>query len=348
MTPPVYIVAMAARTCVGLTAEATAAAVRAGVSRISEHPLLSDPGAEPLYCGAVASVDSSLQGVDRLAELGSQGVAQIIRRLAVPLGIGGPIAVHLAFPEPRPGHATNDSRAVATAIAERIDTQAVRVHCVGQGHAGALLALKAAVEQVAHGRAELAIAGGLDSYLHVDTIDWLDQERRLARSGTRAGFAPGEGVALLAVASQGAVKRLGMRALARVRAVASAQELRSIDSQEGLLGEGLSEAVSEATRELSLPGECLADLYGDINGERHRTDDWGFTVLRNSHTFRDGSEYTCSVGSCGDLGAATSALGCVLAVHSWQRHYARGPLALVWAGSWNGLRTAALLEQQGG
>ena len=45
------------------------------------------------------------------------------------------------------------------------------------------------------------------------------------------------------------------------------------------------------------------------------------------------------------LGAATAALNCMLATQAWQRGYAMGPRALLWGGSWNGLRGTMLLEQ---
>jgi 3-oxoacyl-[acyl-carrier-protein] synthase-1 len=150
---------------------------------------------------------------------------------------------------------------------------------------------------------------------------------------------------MIAVASEDALYRLALRSLARVRDAASAQEARSLQSDEGVLGEGLTQAVMRATQSLSPPREIITDLYGDINGERHRTDDWGFTLLRASSLFQDGSAYYTAVSQCGDLGAATGAFGCALAVQAWQRRYAKGPRALVWAGSWSGLRAAALLEQ---
>jgi len=94
-----------------------------------------------------------------------------------------------------------------------------------------------------------------------------------------------------------------------------------------------------------MPAEVISDVYCDINGERARTEDWGFALARTSERFRDGTAYTSFVGECGELGAATPAIGCVVAVQSWRRKYALGPRALIWAGSWGGLRGAAFLEQ---
>jgi 3-oxoacyl-[acyl-carrier-protein] synthase-1 len=103
--------------------------------------------------------------------------------------------------------------------------------------------------------------------------------------------------------------------------------------------------VTGATQCLRFPQELISDTYADINGERARTEDWGFTLMRTAQCFVDGTAYVSAVGRCGDVGAATGALGCALAVQSWQREAAKGPRALVWAGSWGGLRGAAVLER---
>jgi 3-oxoacyl-[acyl-carrier-protein] synthase-1 len=122
-------------------------------------------------------------------------------------------------------------------------------------------------------------------------------------------------------------------------------ETRTIDNPEGLLGEKLAEVVGRATEDLRLPEEAVDDIYCDINGERHRSDDWGFMVLRVPNVFRDGTSYVAPAGNWGDVGAASGALSCVLAVEALRRNYAKGPLSLVCASSDGGLRAALLLER---
>jgi 3-oxoacyl-[acyl-carrier-protein] synthase-1 len=104
--------------------------------------------------------------------------------------------------------------------------------------------------------------------------------------------------------------------------------------------------VLEAVRDLSFPEEVITDTYGDINGELARSHDWGFAALNTATCFRDSTDYVTSTGQCGDVGAATGALGCVLATEAWRSRTAQGPRALVWAGSWSGLKAAAVLERE--
>ena len=104
--------------------------------------------------------------------------------------------------------------------------------------------------------------------------------------------------------------------------------------------------VGRAVATLRLPDERIDDLYCDINGERHRTDEWGFTALRHHAAIRDGSDYVTAAGAWGDVGAASGVLSCVLAIRAWERRYAHGPRALIWASSPAGLRGVVILERE--
>ena len=104
----------------------------------------------------------------------------------------------------------------------------------------------------------------------------------------------------------------------------------------------MSDAVTRSLKDT--PAALIDAVYCDINGERHRVDEWAFTALRVGTVLRDASAYESPAGSCGDVGAASAVLASVLAVQAWQRGYAAGPRALVWTSSWRGLRGAMVLE----
>jgi 3-oxoacyl-[acyl-carrier-protein] synthase I len=337
-----HIVALAARTPVGLSAETAAAAVRARVSRLQAHPFLTDPAGERIRVGLDPLLPAVEAGPGRLAAMAAAAVAEVLRKLPG-RRIPRPLRLFLAVPEPRPGHTSEDSEQVARALARQASPGGtIEVVRHGEGHAGCLAALEAAAGELARGRAELCLVVGVDSYLGYGTTRWLLDERRLAHKGVRSGLAPGEGAGAVALSNDRLRGHLGLPSLARLLGVATALETGHPGADEGLLGHGLTEVVRRA---------CAADpdrapidgLYGDINGERHRSDDWGFAALREGARFRDPSDHQSAVGEWGDVGAATGALGCVLAAEAWRHDKARGPRALVWGGSWGGLRGAALL-----
>src|SRR5262245_13199242 len=103
MTRPVHIVALAARTPVGLRAESTAAAIRAGVSRVTLHPMFADAMGEPVRCGYDATLGPAVFGVDRLVALGQFALRQLIGDLTNRGARLGTVPLFLALPDPRPG-----------------------------------------------------------------------------------------------------------------------------------------------------------------------------------------------------------------------------------------------------
>lgn len=344
MTRAVHVVAVAARTPVGLRADATAAAIRAGISRVALHPLFVDATGEFVRCGYDATLGAALHGSARLIALGREAQREIARALTS-RGTLDAVPLFLTLPEPRPGLSADDRRAVALALAREGAPGVARfeIHEAGSGHAGALSGVARAAALIGGGEAELCVVGAVDSYLEGSTLEWLEENRMLDCAGARSGFPPGEGAAMIALASDDARRRLGLPRLATVRATATELERRDPDGPQGLLGEALTEVFFRVAATLRSPGERFDDLYCDINGERPRVNDLGFALMRTGELFRDPTDYRTAVSQVGDLGVATAVLSCVLAVQAWARGYASGPTALISGASWSGLRAAVLL-----
>ena len=55
------VVGVGARCAVGLTAPAAAAAARAGISRLTEHPFMLDKAGEPMVVARDPTIDPMLQ-----------------------------------------------------------------------------------------------------------------------------------------------------------------------------------------------------------------------------------------------------------------------------------------------
>lgn len=347
MNAGISIVAVGACTPVGRTAESTAAAVRGGISRVGEHPRLLDGAGNPLRSAWVTQLDEVRTGPARCVALAVASLREVVSKLSAQQRLSAVLPVFLALPESRPGFSSYDLNLTVRGIEASTLPGGVRVEvrAIGYGHAGGLGALELASQHLARRPADLCVVGGVESYLDADSLDWLDAEGRLAQDGVRGGIAPGEAAGMFAVTAHGTRSELRSPALAHVRSVATGQEPRSKDSPEGLLGEGLGNVVLRTTQELRLPQERVDDVYCDINGERHRTDDWSFMLLRTPSVFRDGTAYVSTVDTIGEVGAASAAISCVLAVQAWRRRYAHGPMALVCASSGSGLRSAALLEK---
>jgi 3-oxoacyl-[acyl-carrier-protein] synthase I len=331
MPARVSIVATGARTPVGLHSASAAAAVRAGISRLAEHPFMIDQAGDPMPAAMDSILDPTLFGVQRFIELAKSALEEVTAsRISAPL--------YLGLPEIRPGFTERDADAIGSAM------QRSNVYNFVEGHAAGLAAIQAATTRIQKGEAEACLVGGVESYFHPDTMEWLDANRQLTGSVSRSGFNPGEGAGFCLLMSESAAYRRGLRPLAFVSSASSARETKLIKTADTCLGEGLTSVVREATRHLEPPHEAVTDIFCDMNGERYRAEEWGFVCLRLPLQMADPTAYISPADCWGDMGAASGPLFAILACQAIARGYANGPRTLLWASSEGGLRSAVLLE----
>jgi 3-oxoacyl-[acyl-carrier-protein] synthase-1 len=65
----ICVVGVGAATSIGMTAPATAAAVRAGIAGFSDHPYMIDRIGEPFVVASAPYIDTYVDGEDRFIEL---------------------------------------------------------------------------------------------------------------------------------------------------------------------------------------------------------------------------------------------------------------------------------------
>ena len=347
LLPPAQIVALGARTVVGLRPETAAAAVRAGINRVREHPFLVDDADEPLRAAYDPKLPEDMPGLERMIALAEH----CLHQLAASLPVQGELALPLllATPEPRPGFSAADEQQLERRLTRAYG--ALRLHSVrtvARGHAGGLEAMHVAMQLLASGAHEACVVGGAESWLEPRTLAWLASRRRLAVSGARSGFFPGEGACFALVLSHAARRSLGVPSLASMRSTGVATEQASLLGRLDNLGHGLTAAVREACGGLGGASELVDEIYCDLDGESYRAQEWGLAILRTHAWLRDPAGHITPADCWGDLGAATGTALAMLPVAAWQRGYARGPRALLFAGSDSGRRAAVVLEQPRG
>ncbi len=337
------IVATGARTPVGLRAPTSAAAVRAGICRHGFHPTMIDGAGDPLRFALDGRLDPELRGSARAEVL----AVSAMRECLEPLASLGRVSLSLwvGLPEERPGWSQSSSDAVMRALSGELMrwTQPDRVMSVPRGHAAGLVALELALCDLQSGRTHACVIGGVDTYLHHATIDWLDETRQLLTSTNRSAFVPGEAGGFFVVTTDATARAWRLPALATIRGVATSVEPNTIKSGRVCTGEGLTAAIRDATLPLRLPVEKIASTYCDINGERYRSEEFLYVPLRSWAPFVDANRYEAPADAWGDVGAASGPLYVVLAVASGQRGYARGPHVLAWTSSEAGTRAAVTL-----
>lgn len=342
----VHILAQGARTPVGLRAESAAAAVRAGISRLSEFPFLVGAPGEPLVGARDPRLGLFAPLGERLVTMAVSALEEVLRKLSAGCERLPRVHIFYALPESRPGFAEEDMTNLSRALAERALHWGIAVQWrqVGRGHAGACLGTQHALAHLAQHPSDLCIVGGVDSYMDAATLNALYEDRRLQTAETRSGFPPGEGAGFFALAGESVRRALKLPSLGVVRGAHTEQEIKLARDGAISRADGLVQAVLGASESLQLPQQAPSMVLCDINGERHRSEEWGLLQLRIGERMRT-SAYETPVSYWGDQGAATFALLTVLVCRSWARDYASDDRALIWAASDSGLRGAAVIEQ---
>lgn len=342
----VAIVGVGARTPVGLTADASAAAVRGAISVIAKHPYFVDKAGEPMATTRDAVLPITLDATNRCIELATSALmeaASPLRDHQVPIGV---IPTIIGLPDERPGRAADLERVLARALSTTATDAGLPLHVqtISSGHSAGLMALDAAVRRIRAGEIDLCLVGGVDSYNQGETLEWLDNSKQLMSGENRSGFPPGEGAGFCLIASSAFARRASLNSLASVVSVSTTVEKNRIKTDTICLGEGLTAAIRGACAALEPATGRVEQTWCDMNGERYRSTEYLYALLRTQSLFVK-SHVSHPADCWGDVGAASGPLFACLAVASWARSYAKGPRALLWTSSENGYRAAALLQR---
>ena len=99
----VCVVGLGAATPIGLTAPATAAAVRAGIAGFADHPYMIDRNGEPFVVAYAPYLADDLALEDRLSELALSAAREAAGLLSGLSPRPASIPAFLGIPAPRPG-----------------------------------------------------------------------------------------------------------------------------------------------------------------------------------------------------------------------------------------------------
>jgi 3-oxoacyl-[acyl-carrier-protein] synthase-1 len=324
------IIGRGARTPLGFDCRSSAAAVRAGISAIADHPFMIDRFGRPMKVTRDPGLDQDWRCVRRVSALAAAAAREALAGYRPATGL----TVMLNLGEPRPGLPGGSSAEVASHLRSALELGDAPIHHAMEGHAGGVAAMEAADRLLDSGRAAAVLVGGAESYLDADTLEWLDGEERLHSENNIYGFCPGEGAAFILLTKQ------GQDAAMEIAATALGREANHRASENICLGHGLGAAFG------ALRHGPVDRIICDMNGERYRGNEYGFAVLRSHALFRDAADFEAPADCWGDVGAASAPLFACLAVEAEARGYAKGPQTLIWASSARELRGAALLRRR--
>ena len=340
------IVGTGARTPLGLNAPSTAAAVRAGLAAMADHPFMTDKFGEPMVVARDAELPVELGTIDRFLSLALPSAREALGPLLETRGRSPQVRVFIALPEERPGLPRSLEETLAerfgSALSEEIDVQELSCHCLG--NAGGLICMEHALSAITNSRDSLCLVGGVESYLEPETLEWLDETEQLHSESTIWGFCPSEAAGFCLLASEELAHRLGLSAQVKLLSAGSAMEPNCVRTDTVCIGEGLSEAFGTTLAGLPTDGAQVDHTICDMTGEPYRGNEYGFAMLRSPGRFADESDFEAPADCWGNVGAASGPLFATLAAFAAEKGYAPGLHTFLWASSDGGQRAAALLQ----
>ena len=377
----VCITGMGMVSSLGLDAETSCAAARAGIVRAGEidyFPVLSAVEGEPESAigHPVPLLTYGFEGNTRLMRLLQGGLADLMNNLSHANGLLGRAEFYLSLPNSLrlsmgydidDDQETRQSRVAKAREAERCSPDwatATRIlqdvaRLLGwpskpslrfvtcSGTTGVIEALHQARADLAAGLVEAAVVGGADSLLEETTLNWLKDTGRMKTPQSPAGLQPGEGSAFVLLETEWSAQNRGAQRLGVIRGLHLVTDSWTLISEESPLGLGLESAISNISTLSESQSMQPVWLITDQNGEPHRAMEWGNAVVRlraRSQVFAEPILWY-PAASFGDTAAASGAIALCIAMCAFERGYAPAQIVTIGASSDGPLRAAALLSQ---
>jgi 3-oxoacyl-[acyl-carrier-protein] synthase-1 len=298
--------------------------MRAGIRNVSAANIFDRESGAFIDAGQVA-LRQWWEGSEVIPDLLAPALAECFDMAAphepseIPILLGLPGADRLGRP-------SGIDTSILTSVAQRLGFVLHRDSRIVYGsQVSACVALREVERLLETGAASRGIVAGVDTLVRTKTVHAYLERSRILTPANSNGFSPGEAAgALLVDAASDAASAL------EILGVGLASERATVDSEEPLRGEGLTEAVRSA---LAAAGVQMSDVsyrITDLNGERYKFKEATFAFGRLLKTrVVDDIDLWHPVEYVGEVGAAIGPLALAVALHAGQQRYAPGEIVLL-------------------
>lgn len=287
----------------------------------------------PVYGHEIELLTRGFEGEARLGRLLVGALDDLATRARQGGALPSDLRAYLAVPDPRRIYSQTDlianegrrksreaDRDAVPAepiheFAERLWARATRqlgwaatprlVH-TSTGRAGFSVALAAALRDMRARETEVALVGGVDSLLDMETLEWLHDSGHLKYVDMPVGIEPGEAAAFVLVE-----KRPQGRALCSVVAASP------IGSSGGRYVEAIQQVQSQVGG-----SDPLEWALPDHDGTEALASAWGEALFAFKAQSSRAPHSTYPIATFGDVGAAFGAVATCIAIEAWSRRYA--------------------------
>jgi 3-oxoacyl-[acyl-carrier-protein] synthase-1 len=352
---PLAVTGASAFTAVGDDIVQTGTSIRAGISGLRRQDTYETAGpdpewdeGQPLISAPVRELDPHLDGPARLEALIARAIADLAASAALKRAEVQRGGLLLALPEVDPAVERWDlGRSFAPALARRTGLAWKHVRVSTAGHAAVFELLGEASALLARGEIDVCVLAGVDSYLNVDRLAYLDAAYRIKSPRNLDGFVPGEAAAALLLEAAGGgsegrdVGRAPRRAAGGViTALGLGREPETVRGDKPSSGAGLTQALRAAVGPEGAPW-----VLCDLNGESYRAFEWGIAAARLGARLGLVRRLVLPALGMGDVGAATGAILVGAVLEAFRRGHAPADAATLWTSSDGPLRAAVRITR---
>lgn len=341
----IVITGMGAVSAGGLTVAETCATIRSGIAVIAESAEFTVADVHghstPALCGAAIGVTDGQRRFPRHLRMAVPACAEALQAARVDPKLVARTGFYLCLQEGgRPGMDNRPEQILLSKLggALGIGDLSKRGSIYSAGHAGAFIAIRQAVLDLASGKYACAVIGAVDTYLDDETLDWLLASKRLKTSTSTRGFLPGEAAAFIVIEpTRGAMARK-VPSIVALHGPATTMEQRSVYDDAPCQGVGLGDCIRQTLAQAPNAGKQTGLIVCDLNGERYRSLEWGLAAPRALAGVTLDPPLAHPAESIGDTGAASAAINLCYAATALARGFAGTADILVWGSSDDGER----------
>ncbi len=327
-------------TPVGFNAPASLAAMRAGIRNVNETNLWDAESGEYLAAGRVLLPHWWI-GLGKLAELVAPAIHEclVAARPVPPEEI--PILLGAAAPD-RPHRWENLDEEILDEVQHRLG---FKLHpesrVIPRGRVSGVVGLQVAGKLIEHHKLQYCIVAGTDSFVRQDVVEYYLEKRRILTPINSNGFSPGEAGSAVLIGPEGGHWAEELVILG----IGMAREKATIESEEPLRGEGLTQAIKQALAQAGLTIEDTAYRITDLNGEHYKFKETSFAANRFLKKPR-GILFDIwhPIEYIGEIGAAIVPCTLEIALHAGQKDYSPGKFALLHFSNDDGERAAMVVQ----
>lgn len=343
MSRPVAITATGMITSIGNSAEATCAAIRSAIDNNTETRFIDD-GGEWLMAAQV-ELESPWRGQTKLVKMAAHAIQECLDKCPTLDPSKTPVMLCLSEKD-RPGRVFDSSNVLFLAIEKELGVtfNEALSQTINHGHVSAAVALKYARQIIYEGKAQHVLVVGTDSLLVAPTLAYFMDNFRLLTSRNSNGFIPGEAGAAMVVE---APKKGGTSQLLST-GLGFSVEKATIDSDEPLRAEGLTQAIFSALAEANKEMYDMDFRVADVNGAQYHFKETSLALSRTLKKRKEEFDIWHPSDCVGEVGASLGIIMLASMIPACEKGYTKGHSIMSHFSCDDGRRAACVLQWNSG